>query len=366
MNILKNRVFENEYFRIDSTNYFFSLVYHAYIHKRKVSSDYKKRLVPIAEKLGLHYDPTQNDKTTFNLLNKFMLDRGYEYVLPKDATVFFNKKFIEQDELIESNIKNKIKLSSSISRTQDNAYLAEVYETDQGILKVATNPIVTNEIVFLEKMAFSKYVPAILDTTQGTISSQIVLEKIKGFRFSDLVNTPDFWKEKNVRSFVGHLLQILEELITQQIIHRDIRPANILVVKTTTGYEPRLIDFGWAAHVSELNNVITPVGLGHVYSYPDEGFSDVYSMGKCLKFLGKNLQFLDATTKSLLNSTPKDYVDKEGLLKMMESLQQNLKSKQTKASRSDTLALMIKRYRVNNRLTKILGKKWVKKLKKKL
>lgn len=77
-------------------NHFFSLMYHAFIHKEKVLADYVHKLIALSKTVGLEYDKTSFiNYGVLNDLNSFMVKNGYDYVEPRDVTVFFNIKMIE-------------------------------------------------------------------------------------------------------------------------------------------------------------------------------------------------------------------------------------------------------------------------------
>lgn len=81
----------------DQNNHFYSLMYHAFIHKEKVGKDYILRLIDLSKDLGLNYDKKSFlDFKILDDLNAFMNRNNYNYTEPTDLTVFYNSKMIER------------------------------------------------------------------------------------------------------------------------------------------------------------------------------------------------------------------------------------------------------------------------------
>jgi hypothetical protein len=92
--ILKKRSYSNKGFFIpDYEDYFFSLLYHAAIHKPVIAKDYMERLPDMANafKIGHFSHKTLfNFKEIVHVLDSYMNPRGYKYMIPKDKSVYFN------------------------------------------------------------------------------------------------------------------------------------------------------------------------------------------------------------------------------------------------------------------------------------
>lgn len=89
-NILLNRVKNKCFYIPNEIDFKYSLLYHALIHKRKISSDYIK-------KFKFMFDENDN----YNLILKlFLEEKKYEIINPMDISVFFNE--------VNSNKKNRI------------------------------------------------------------------------------------------------------------------------------------------------------------------------------------------------------------------------------------------------------------------
>lgn len=79
-------------------DHFFSLLYHAKVHKRSVSEAYRHRLPALAAGIGLEAHRTADfadDKVAAGLLAGFLASRDYRCTTPLDLGVYCNGAFIE-------------------------------------------------------------------------------------------------------------------------------------------------------------------------------------------------------------------------------------------------------------------------------
>lgn len=133
--------------------------------------------------------------------------------------------------------------------------------------------------------------PAISDQFLGANGRQyLVMDFIAGDNLEELVNRGGPLPEAEVTKLGRGLLDILEYLHVNGIIHRDVKPANI---KLTPAGKPVLVDFGiakqWAQGVKTQS---WARGLGSPGFAPPEQYgggtdqrSDLYSLGAVLYFL---------------------------------------------------------------------------------
>lgn len=78
---------------------FFTLLYHAKVHKKAVKEAYRERLRSMAEGLGLaHYrdEDLSADAVALDLLGGYMASRGYGVTLPRDLWVGVNGAFVSR------------------------------------------------------------------------------------------------------------------------------------------------------------------------------------------------------------------------------------------------------------------------------
>ncbi len=95
--ILNSRVQYKDLYVPNLENHFYSLMYHAFIHKEKLIEDYITKLIDLSHKINLNYDKKSFlDFKVLKDLNTFMQNQNYDFVEPRDLTVFYNTKVIEK------------------------------------------------------------------------------------------------------------------------------------------------------------------------------------------------------------------------------------------------------------------------------
>ncbi|MEZ9898972.1 hypothetical protein AB4379_16090 [Vibrio breoganii] len=105
--LLRTRKKHQYFYTPSNENLFYSLIYHALVHKQVISSDYIEYLECLSEKVGKKL--VKEDFIDVNLLClllDFMNVNKYRIVEPKDFTVFYNRRLIE----------NKVEVSVSRGR----------------------------------------------------------------------------------------------------------------------------------------------------------------------------------------------------------------------------------------------------------
>jgi serine/threonine protein kinase len=175
--------------------------------------------------------------------------------------------------------KESVIYSRCLSKSNGIEYWSRIYDCDEMIYKQATLDLAKRETYFLTQIECD-YFPRVLDSWSDGDYSVLILEKIKGKQLKEAIaeitaTADDF------HDFIKHGLNILDILKKKGIVHRDIRPDNILI----RNKNPILIDFGWA--ISPDRPYITPPGLGGPERPNAGSFCDVYSMGKVLQQINK-------------------------------------------------------------------------------
>jgi hypothetical protein len=91
-------LYRNSFYIMNQENYFYSLLYHALVHKHCVADDYKSRLLNMSKELNI---VTEVDN--FNIvLNRFMKLQEYRYTYPINHKGILNFKKIDKS-LVEIN-----------------------------------------------------------------------------------------------------------------------------------------------------------------------------------------------------------------------------------------------------------------------
>ena len=89
--ILATRVKQDFFYRPSDVNYFYSLLYHALLHKNKLSYDYQRRLLELNNKcLAVGSRKYFSVLEIFNELEEFINSNKYYFTYPNDFSVFWN------------------------------------------------------------------------------------------------------------------------------------------------------------------------------------------------------------------------------------------------------------------------------------
>ena len=255
INILKNRRKSAGGFYIPSNeDHFYSLIYHALIHKKNISDDYPLKIKNIFKTL-INYNETECNFTSYlKLLEKFLIFNGYTIVEPKDKSVYFDKKYIsyksDQEFFNEFNIKeinpylieewkNFSKYIYFLGNSKDGK---EYFIKSRGLAESARREFKVIEELRKEN---TKYFPKIYYFKSSEKINFIILEKLEGAKLSDLIEKYDLKQKteaykQNLFYGIYNILNILQNL---KIVHRDIRPKNFIIKEDGT---PILFDFQFA------------------------------------------------------------------------------------------------------------------------
>lgn len=95
-NILQTREFtEGGFYRPDAQNYFYSVLYHALIHKPLVAEDYTTRIISLGASHGLDEASLADPDYQKSILASFLFQQNYQVVVPVDSSVFFNRQIVD-------------------------------------------------------------------------------------------------------------------------------------------------------------------------------------------------------------------------------------------------------------------------------
>ena len=113
----------------------------------------------------------------------------------------------------------------------------------------------------------------------------IAMEYVEGWTFSDWLASRDPLTERELRAILLPLLDGLEEVHRSGVVHRDIKPGNLIM--RAQDDSPVLLDFGAArqtvmAKSRSVTAVLTP-GYAPVEQYSEKGeqgpWTDIYALG---------------------------------------------------------------------------------------
>ncbi|ETX10183.1 protein kinase [Marinomonas ushuaiensis DSM 15871] len=195
-------------------------------------------------------------------LSARMILDGYEIIRP----IYVSSRshvFLARD--IESSQTVALKVPS-IELGNDLAYL-ESFMLEDWIAKRITNPHVVKAI---EPTRKQNYLYIVTEYIEGKSLAQWLIDNPK----------PTLEKTRNIISQIAKALQAFHR---QEMIHQDIRPANIMIDDTNT---IKIIDFG-STHIAGVSNTEEEVLKGTMrYSAPEyflgqpgTAQSDIYALG---------------------------------------------------------------------------------------
>lgn len=92
--MLEHRVWNQAGFYVmDEENYFYSLLYHALVQKKKLSEEYARRLKTMGSELKMLME---SEEDFIRCLENYMLEKEYKVCYPVDTTIPFQTKNIQR------------------------------------------------------------------------------------------------------------------------------------------------------------------------------------------------------------------------------------------------------------------------------
>lgn len=142
------------------------------------------------------------------------------------------------------------------------------------------------EYWILEKLYGNEHVVRCIGWREDAeVGPCIVMEYIDGATLSDFLKTSPSHKEK--KRILGELLDAMAFVHSHQVVHNDLKPANILI--TRNGHNVKLIDFGYADSDSNCDKA---TGGTEAFAAPElanreqtDVTSDIFSLGFVIKAL---------------------------------------------------------------------------------
>ncbi|MDR1739083.1 MAG: hypothetical protein LBR66_09775 [Candidatus Symbiothrix sp.] len=348
LNILKNRQLKDNIFYVpDAENYYYSLMYHACVQKPHIKPDYVTRLQQIAVQANIPAIDMSNKNVLLNSLSEYMAAHKYDYVVPIDKTVCFNRTFLKD----KAASRYGKKIHESICKTEEEYFFSKVYETENSIVKVASITAIENENDYLTQLKQAPFVPKVIRCEQNSDPGLIEISKISGKNFRQYFEHGKNYSIRAIRSVIEQGLNINKVLIENDILHRDMADTNFIICdKGKETIDLVLIDFGWSSSISGRETALTPCLLGWIYAYRDGEYSDLYSFGLLLKQYFGHLPLVKTVSAELLKITPSDYADKTQLLDKLQHIADLHRA--TMPSVKDRLMLLWYREPVIRRITR--------------
>jgi len=127
----------------------------------------------------------------------------------------------------------------------------------------------------------------IIEIFQANGTAYLVMEYQNGASLMDLLEKEGPIPEQRLRGLLEHLLAALEYVHNARVLHRDIKPTNIIVLKNG---QPVLIDFGNARHAIGGKTQSLAAAISPGYSPSEQyilrgkqgSWTDIYALGATL------------------------------------------------------------------------------------
>jgi len=285
LDILARRIYSEDHgFYIPSPiDLFYSLAYHALIHKHTFSDEYRAKLISLEESLtGLRVDNLDEGALRIEV-DKFCLQNDYQTVFSGDKTVKFNPfTAVGMNSFRNIDVTRTTPIPEHHARAlidkwtaddmlriyakQGSASNTEVYVSDRNhprlLLKrvQAVDPLAApflyHEHEHLQKMGGCKCPRLLFFGIHAGWYVQI-MEFVAGWTLDNVklqIST-----DSDITSVIARLNseidQIEAALLERNIRHRDIRPANFIINKAL---EIFIIDFGLAASTFDADPYLPP------------------------------------------------------------------------------------------------------------
>ncbi|MBW4603281.1 MAG: protein kinase [Calothrix sp. FI2-JRJ7] len=184
--------------------------------------------------------------------------------------------------------------------------------TDSESLEIAAR-LFEREAQVLYRVGTHDQIPRLLAHFEENQEFYLVQEYIPGTLLSKELAKGQKWSEEQAINFLKDLLQILEFVHTEQVIHRDVKPANL--IRRASDNKMTLIDFGAVKEITavmETSQGITVIGTpGYTPVEQRDGNpkfnSDIYAVGMTC------IQGLTGINPDTLQKKPEVVWNKQGI-----------------------------------------------------
>lgn len=170
---------------------------------------------------------------------------------------------------------------------------------------INTPTIFKREAEFLSNLEHD-CLPRVSDVFEDNTSIFIAMDLIRGDDLRERVNKSGKLSFEDIRSITFQLLDVLDYLHKQNIIHKDIKPANL---KLTPNGKLKLLDFGFAKGSAGLMSVhqetiiknamtVNYASLEQLRGETTTPQSDLYSTAATIYFLATGIEPSDANRRA--------------------------------------------------------------------
>jgi len=289
-------LYKNIFYKPSDLDYFYSLIYHAIIHKRSISEDYFCKILKLAEKNNLK--ATINNKLSiYKILEDYLLKSNYLITKPEDHSVYFNGDNIDIYSLIK-HLEKEFKFDYIEffleKKWQKNIFSMLYFVGYKGkkkfFIKVSKskNQLIEREAEVIRYLSSEDIeIPKLIANCKYKNFSILIENFIDGGMLTKLLSQKSLSKD-NIKKIILSIKKIIKVFHKKKLIHRDIRPDNLIF------HEGKLflIDFSFVLDQNqekfpELNFIVDNLdkikNLGDKYALGKLIWDDVFSCKTIIK-----------------------------------------------------------------------------------
>lgn len=225
-----------------------------------------------------------------------------------------NSGFIEEDNINIANQFSNFELIHNSKNGYSELYKAKRYGkwyvlkhlTDKEKDNPRYQSLLEKEFDIAIQLSHQNVVQTITFEDIPQLGICIVQEFIDGVTWNDFFSKNNISKKETFR-ILGELCDALTYIHNKQIVHRDIKPNNILI--TRDGHHVKLIDFG-LADKDDFDILKEPAGTT-AFASPEQqkrnkidNRSDIYALGKIIQDISYQSFKIKRITKKCLEENP--------------------------------------------------------------
>lgn len=279
---------------------FYALVYHALFQKRAIAPDYEGKSRALARSANL---PGDSFEEWLGSLEDFLSRERYAVTRPVDSSVYLDdllpgwRTVADEIESVSplSNVRPALLASRRINPELPVAFFSAMMDGRNVLVKyspVAPRAI-SAEWTFARKVRRFRpdlcVEPLFWHSTSGG-GAFVALERLEGRSLRELLSSGEDMEAGVVQRIVRDMKDVVRALDDAGIVHRDIRPDNLMVLPDG---RVKVFDFQFAVDRAEPAEYIyfaerhkeLLFPLGEDFAIGPGKWNDRYSMVKCLELL---------------------------------------------------------------------------------
>lgn len=214
----------------------------------------------------VHYEETEYEGTQAWLV---LLLKGLKYsrFIIKDLGEFAGWKKALARVCVQTDFNSTFRLKSVIGKgafgcvylakckKDGKKYAVKKYAKAYVDAEPQNKNAVLNEVKILRSLKHPN-IPKLESVYEGSSSIYLVQELVKGISLADKIDSIHMFTAEEIAKVSLTLLTTLSYLHGKDILHRDVKPANILVMHSSDNriVDVKLIDFGFSVYASTKNS----------------------------------------------------------------------------------------------------------------